>query len=939
VGIYAFCSIQKYIAKERKNKMLNLKNKKISSMIALILMISMTTSIMFLPNTSAHDPPWNIPTYAFVTASPNPVGVGDFASIVFWTDQNPPTAGGETGQHWEHCSLSITKPDGSKDTINEITIRSATGSDWVQYVPDQVGTYSITFTFPGAIGSNGTGTPKAAGIPFIGDRYLASTSEPFKLVVTQEPTPQISEPALPTDYWSRPINAANRVWSVLASNWLGGSWLVNLYQRWGSAPESPHIVWSKPFVESYAGGISDAQWPGNPEDINDYENAWSTPIIMDGKIFYNNPQVSDWAAYGYKCRDLYTGELLWAKNGTDNGLPSLVQTAGSYSLMQSYPTLTQGYMIHYNGVNGQGILNYLIMKQTASGGGQGAQFTNAWYLLDAEGNYRMRVVNVPSGFAVTDQDGNILQYAYNKNTGNLLCWNLTQSIPPLGPTGTNQQQWRARFGATIDAVNDTTWAQVGPSSVNDIIDVGPRSGYTMNVTIQKGLPDTIQVLTDENRVPKYVFGSWMEYLGMSTSGAEYQGTLTSGSGEHFSAWCASINEHVTNYSPYPDKTATQNNNLGFGSTLLWYKNYTVPITGKNYTWNIGGSGGYEGLGDVSYDGKVFVLICKQTRQMWGYSLETGNMLWGPTESLPVMDYYGFGGVAYDGKIITAIARQHSGTVVAFDATTGEKLWNYNATAIGRASPYGENYPVQIGAVCDGKIYLYSNEHSPTKPLFQGSCLRCINLTDGTEMWKLLDFNMGMSLADGYIVTGNEYDNNIYCIGKGESGVTVSAPDIAQPLGTNILIKGTVTDQSPGAKGTPAIADADMQAWMEYLYEQQTMPTNAKGVDVVLSVIDANGNYRDIGTTTSNTDGFYSFNWKPDIEGKYTIYASFAGSKSYWPSHAVTAFSVDSAAPTVAPTAAPVESTADLYFVPAIAGLFVFVAIIGVVIILVLKKRP
>ena len=30
----------------------------------------------------------------------------------------------------------------------------------------------------------------------------------------------------------------------------------------------------------------------------------------------------------------------------------------------------------------------------------------------------------------------------------------------------------------------------------------------------------------------------------------------------------------------------------------------------------------------------------------------------------------------------------------------------------------------------------------------------------------------------------------------------------------------------------------------------------------------------------------AFNWKPDIEGKYTVSASFGGSESYWPSHAI-----------------------------------------------------
>jgi hypothetical protein len=68
--------------------------------------------------------------------------------------------------------------------------------------------------------------------------------------------------------------------------------------------------------------------------------------------------------------------------------------------------------------------------------------------------------------------------------------------------------------------------------------------------------------------------------------------------------------------------------------------------------------------------------------------------------------------------------------------------------------------------------------------------------------------------------------------------------------------------------------------------------------------------------------------------------SFAGSESYWPSHDVTAFVVDPAAPTPAPTEAlKLQSTADMYFIPAIAGLFIFVAVLSTVTILLLRKRP
>jgi outer membrane protein assembly factor BamB len=312
-----------------------------------------------------------------------------------------------------------------------------------------------------------------------------------------------------------------------------------------------------------------------------------------------------------------------------------------------------------------------------------------------------------------------------------------------------------------------------------------------------------------------------------------------------------------------------------------------------------------------------------------------------------MNYYGMSRNVYDGKILST---GYGGTLYAYDAKTGDLLWTYNATNIGHESPYGENYPLSIAAVCDGKVYLFSSEHSPTKPLWRGSYLRCVNITDGTELWKLLHYigfsGAGIGVADGYIVSASTYDNLIYCIGKGPSAVTVTASPEVSVHGSSVLVKGTVTDQSPGAKkiaaklgsDVAAVADENMQALMEYLYEQQAMPTDAQGVEVVLSVLDSNGNYRDIGTATSNTDGFYSFNWQPDIEGKYTVYASFGGSKSYYPSHAVTAFQVDPApAATVAPTPAP-ASIADQYFLPMSVGMIAALIAVGVLVVLLLLRK-
>jgi len=104
-------------------------------------------------------------------------------------------------------------------------------------------------------------------------------------------------------------------------------------------------------------------------------------------------------------------------------------------------------------------------------------------------------------------------------------------------------------------------------------------------------------------------------------------------------------------------------------------------------------------------------------------------------------------------------------------------------------------------------------------------------------------------------------------------------------------------------------------------------------------MDANGNYRNIGTTTSDATGYYSFKYAPDIEGKYTVIATFHGTNGYWPSYAETSFAVDPAAPTVAPTQPPQQSTIDQYFLPAVAAIIIVIIVCFIATVLALRKRP
>jgi outer membrane protein assembly factor BamB len=346
---------------------------------------------------------------------------------------------------------------------------------------------------------------------------------------------------------------------------------------------------------------------------------------------------------------------------------------------------------------------------------------------------------------------------------------------------------------------------------------------------------------------------------------------------------------------------------------------------------------------------VFIFNEGITRQWWAYSLETGQQLWGPTAPEQQMNYYGMNSNFYQGKLLTY---GYGGVLMAYDIKTGNVLWNYTAAQVGFESPYG-NYPTGITAIADGKIYLITGEHSVTQPMWRGF-LRCVNASDGAELWKILHFGAdgGASLggqyvvmADGYVVGLDQYDSKIYCYGKGPSAVTVTIQDDVVTDGDSVLVKGTVTDEAPGAKkfaetlgfvnGIPAISDEDQEAWMEYLYKQQVMPTNAKGVEVTLDTLDPNGNFVHIGTVTSDLTGTFGYAFTPEVPGTYQIIATFAGSASYYSSFAQTYIQVDEAPPATAPPEypQPIDNTWTIIGV----GIAIILVVIIVAILLLRKK--
>jgi hypothetical protein len=250
------------------------------------------------------------------------------------------------------------------------------------------------------------------------------------------------------------------------------------------------------------------------------------------------------------------------------------------------------------------------------------------------------------------------------------------------------------------------------------------------------------------------------------------------------------------------------------------------------------------------------------------------------------------------------------------------------------------------------VYL-SEGHEYDPPLFHQAQQLALNMTNGALVWANLGFDdMAGAVAYGIFTTFNSYDGQIYAYGQGPSKTTVEAPNPVGTVASPMVIEGTVTDVSAGASqeavaanfpnGLPCVSDASMTQWMEYVYEQQPEPTKVIGVPVTLTAIDPNGNFVTLGTTTSNSLGYYSITWTPpNVPGNYSITATFAGSGAYYASSACTSAYIGSAATPAPPTAAPVTGLASTSTVMlGVAAIIIVIIIIGaIMIVLMLRKRP
>ena len=903
---------------------------KTAAAIALFLISTIAFTMVAFSPASALDWPDPIPTWTYMSVTPVLVGVNQDVIIVFWCNFIPPTAVGAYGDRWTF-HVDVTTPNGDTETLggSQGFESDPVGGAWTVYTPTEVGTYTFVtrmdaHTIDGGKSrglENPAGNVTWPGMPgdkSIGDKFQASESEPVYLTVQEEPVHVYQETPLPTDYWTRPIYGANHLWGSIAGQWLNAADTPGRINDYTQGPESSHILWTRPY---WAGGVMGGGGnvnfgPAGYYSGQSYEGFGGPSIILDGKMYYSvqvNPRE------GWYCVDMTTGDTVYFQNTTGGATGAGGPFSSTGSVPNGAPAFGQIY--DYESPNQHGGLPYLWVTATGQSG--------TWNMLDAfTGNYICSINNIPSwitsggfffgGGGATSSyglDGSILRYqiANLAPFGEpadyyLQCWNTSQAIwyqNYTAQSGNAYWMWRPGLGLVFDGAN----------------------GYTLNVSIPNG-DSILQIREGKDLITGFTARP-------AAPGSFSSTPLNDGT--------TSIDGRISIYNLDP-----MSDDYAMGERIKTF-NFTAPAgLGPKALQNLQFSQHDLSYGGISADAGIFWFTNTMLRTRYVLDLNNnGKLLW-TSEPEAQWAFYGMSTSVYQG---TLFSYGYTGILMAYNATTGDLLWNWTAPFYGldeTAYPYT---PLSLACIADGKLYFYSSEHSPSQPLRRDGHIWCVDATTGEMLWQITCWpSSAPIIADGRIVVLDMFDAEIYCYGRGPSATTVTASPEISVNGDGVMIKGTVTDQSPSGrhneagsldfslKGTPAIADASMDDWMEYMFHQRPMPQDAKGVEVILETLDPNGNFYEIGNVTTDLTGNYAYPFTPEVPGMYTIIASFKGSAAYGSSFAQTYINVEEmpqATPTPTP---PPEPPTGMYILGSTIGIIIAIAVVGLVVVLMLRRR-
>jgi hypothetical protein len=420
------------------------KNKKAIA-ITLLLIFAVSSWLFLTPAVNAHDPPWEITSFAYIWASPDPVGVNQRVLIVMWVDRPLPSAHVSRNDIRRHdYKLTITDPDGDTEVMEWPIVWDTTSIQYTTYTPSKVGTYTLLFEY--------AGQEYTWSGSYQGDIFLpASKTTTFTVQEEQLPEAITSFP-LPTEYWTRPIEGQNSDWWTISSNWLGGASIrsgetvtggagYGRYQPDGIAPESPHVMWTRPIQDGGVVGGSGYHVPGTTYYMGgSYNTRFGNALVMHGRLYYELPYGNSGGGGGWICVDLQTGEEIWYN--AEMGV--------------SLPEPTFGYLYDFDMYNQHGIIpsNGWLISQSG-------RTSITWNFIEplTGKNASMVVENVPSGTEVLGPLGENLRYVWNSAGKWLAQWNSSkvfddESSGTRDASDPDSYDWNV----TIPSVGDGSWS-------------------------------------------------------------------------------------------------------------------------------------------------------------------------------------------------------------------------------------------------------------------------------------------------------------------------------------------------------------------------------------------------------------------------------------------------------------------------------------------------
>ena len=884
---------------------MNNKLSKLNTNSTVILLILLMASVMLiaLPNTAKAQvtnigaptyTPWqtSIPqgatasvtlaTTAFMSITPTPVGLGQTLLVNLWLE--PPA---QTNRFFSGFSVTITKPDGTTETVGPLNSYQGDATAWFNYVPDQVGTWKFVFNFAGNYFPNGTYFngkvynsvadigPYAAssfgGPIYLDSAFYQSSQSPVTTITVQQ-NQVASWPAipLPTDYWTRPIPIGNREWWVIGGQYPfvgqggGSAWPANTntyasnykFTPYVQGPTTAHVVWLR---QGALAGISGGQYGQRSNGPGESAYSGTPSIIFQGRGYQtiskpvtetiNGSSVVETASV-WQCYDIRTGQIYWEQTGitqpptvvsynvvagSEPGAGQTGMGAGTYSLLY----LSGTRFIKYDPWSGAVQMNVSLPFVSST-------FYNDPYVLSIQSlagkYYLVNWTTVGVSMSGTTTSITVLN-------------NVTYPFSSIGTT-----DYESMVAIQTGSI---TPAGAGTSQGQFVMGVSLTSGQLLwNVTTNDIFFSTSTGCADHGKYAVRCLGGWWD--------------------------CWSLSD----------------------GKLLWQTAKPGASGGESYPWGDFGpytTASYGGLlYDFSYAG-FFAINWNSGQIAWNFTAPAT-----PFESpwYPSISLFSNAPTIADGKLYYANG-EHSPTeplcrdwrLWCLNATTGAVIWSKMDG--GSAGAISDGY-LTFEDKYDGYMYIFGKGTSATTVTVPQS-----QITSGTSV----------------VVSGTILDQS--------PGIVPSA---TSPIGTSAPQKN-----NRGITAVPCISDASMSTYMEYLYGQQPIDgmyhnMTVTGVPVSIDAVDPNGNTVHIGDTTSDMSGTFAYTWTPTITGEYKISATFAGSNSYgssWAETHATVVNTPTATATTTSQGSIVFPPYEMYTVGTGIAVIIAVAIVGA---LILRKR-